>query len=393
MTTTTSSAVPERQAAIERTGWGNPVFLWQPRNACFWVYLFGVGYGLWILFGQVNSGIRLYAPALAASAVVFAVYAVLFWWFTARIDRYSRQPLALVVAAFVWGGFAAPWGIALAGNTALLALYGKLFGQEFQSAFGAGLTAPIFEELGKGSAVLLLLFLAPQVVRTAYDGFILGAFAGLGFEILEDISYGLNSASAEFGSDQLHASLHTVGLRLLTGFSSHILYSAIVGAGIVYLIGTVAQRRRTGLGIALVLASMVLHGLWDANVGIGGGKGVAVAGLMLGEIVVSFVLVIRVFRHTVGPERDAMRAVMTPEAEDGVITGAELDALAGGWKQRRAYRRAARGRADRRARHHRLEAAHDLADQLAAGAGAETDRVRFARSELARLGSGPGPQS
>jgi RsiW-degrading membrane proteinase PrsW (M82 family) len=92
--------------------------------------------------------------------------------------------------------------------------------------------------------VLLLMYLAPQVVRTAYDGFILGAFAGLGFEILEDISYGLDSAPAEFGSNQMHASLHTVGLRLMSGFSSHILYSAIVGAGIVFLVGTVAQRRR-----------------------------------------------------------------------------------------------------------------------------------------------------
>ncbi|MEU4427285.1 PrsW family intramembrane metalloprotease [Actinoplanes sp. NPDC024001] len=391
--TTTSDPVPvaahtaaaARNAAIERTGWGNPVVLWQPRNATFWVYLFGVGYGLWVLAGQINQGIRLYAPALAASTVIFGLYAVLFWWFTARIDRYSRQPLVLVVAAFVWGGFAAAWAIALSGNTALISLWGKWFGQSFQMAFGAGLTAPFFEELGKGAAVLLLLFLAPQVVRTAYDGFILGAFAGLGFEIIEDISYALNSAAEQFGSDQMHASLSTVGLRLLSGFSSHILYSAVVGAGIVYLVGTVAQRRRPGLGITLVLTSMVLHGAWDANIGLSGGNGPVIGGLMFVEILVSFAVVIWVFNHTVRPEREAMRAVMTPEADNGVITIEELDALAGDRKQRRAYRKAAHSRAERRTRRHRLEAAHDLAGQLAASAGAETDRVRFARTELARL--------
>ncbi|HWS34626.1 MAG TPA: PrsW family glutamic-type intramembrane protease [Actinoplanes sp.] len=101
-------------------------------------------------------------------------------------------------------------------------MYQKAFGQAFQMAWGAGLTAPLFEELGKGSGVLLLLFLAPRVVRTAYDGFILGAFVGLGFEILEDISCGYNSASEQFGSDQMAASLSTVGMRLVTGFSSHI---------------------------------------------------------------------------------------------------------------------------------------------------------------------------
>ncbi|GIF20919.1 RsiW-degrading membrane proteinase PrsW (M82 family) [Actinoplanes tereljensis] len=310
---------------------------------------------------------------------------MLFWWFTVRIDRYARQPLQLVIAAFAWGGIAAAWAIALAGNTALLTLYEKLFGQSFQMTWGAGLAAPFFEELGKGSGVLLLLFLAPRVVRTAYDGFILGAFAGLGFEIIEDISYGLNSASEQFGSDQLGTSLSTVGLRLLTGFSSHILYSAIAGAGIVYLVGTVAQRRRTGFGVALVLTAMVLHGAWHANVGLSGGHGPVILLLIIGEIVLGLAVVIWLFHHTVQPERAAMRAVMAPEADSGVITAEELDALSGGWKQRRAYRKSARGRAQRRARHHRLEAAHDLADQIAASAGSETDRVRFARDELARL--------
>jgi hypothetical protein len=110
---------------------------------------------------------------------------------------------------------------------------------------------------------------------------------------------------------------------------------------------------------------MVLHGMWDANVGIGNGNGLLIAVLMIAEILAGFAAVIWVFHRTVRPERDAMRAVMTPEADDGVITGEELNALAGGWKQRRAYRKAAHGPTDRRARHHRLEAAHDLADPLA----------------------------
>ncbi|THV28456.1 PrsW family intramembrane metalloprotease [Glycomyces paridis] len=387
MTEATATALAARRDAIEQTGWGRTARLWQPRNACFWVYVLGVGYGVWILFGTVNQGIRLYAPALAVSAVIFSLYCVLFWWFTARIDRYARQPLVLVVAAFVWGGFAAAWGIALSANDAVLNLYGKLFGSAFQSDFGAGLTAPFTEELAKGSGVLLLLFIAPRVVRTAYDGFILGAFVGLGFEIIEDISYGLNAAAQQFGSDQLHASLSTVALRLLTGFSSHILYSALFGAGILYLVGTPAQRRRAGLGLGLMATAMLLHGVWDANGGLSGGNETLMIVLLIGEVLISLAIVIGVFHLTVRAERDAMRAVMTPEAETGVITAEELDAVSGGWRRRRAYRRSGKGRAEKRARRHRLEAAHDLADQLATADGADTDRVRFARTELARLES------
>ena len=387
--------IPEltaREAAIELSGWGNKVYFWQPRNACLWVYVLIVGYGLWNAFVIVNGEIRVYAPALAASTVVFVVYGALFWWFTTRIDRYSRQPLSLTVAAFVWGGFGATWTIALSGNTALIGLYSKLISQNFALSWGAGLAAPIFEELGKGAGVLLLMYIAPRVIRTAYDGFIIGAFAGLGFEILEDIFYALNSAPDEFGSHQLATSLDTVVLRLATGFSAHILYSAIFGAGLVYLVGTVAQRRRPGRGLAMVVTAMVLHGLWDSTAAIANGDGKVVIVLIAGITLLAFAAVITVFNLTVGPERATMRAVMAPETETGVLTAEELAALAGGWRQRRAYRRNGRGRAARRLRHHRLEAAHDLADQIAASAGHETERVRYARAELARLTARwPGP--
>ncbi|WP_433385400.1 PrsW family intramembrane metalloprotease [Actinoplanes sp. CA-142083] len=374
-----------REAAIEASGWGNKVSFWQPRNACLWVYVLIVAYGLWNAFGIVNGEIRVYGPALAASTVIFVVYGALFWWFTTRIDRYSRQPLSLVVAAFVWGGFGATWTFALSGNTALISLYSKLAGQNFSLDWGAGLSAPFFEELSKGAGVLLLMFIAPRVIRTAYDGFIIGAFAGLGFEILEDIFYALNAAPEEFGSHQLETSLSTVVLRLVTGFSAHILYSAIFGAGLVYLIGTVAQRRRIGRGLALVLTAMLLHGLWDSVTAIADGNGTVVAALLAGITLLAFAAVITVFNLTVGPERQTMRAVMAPEVETGVLTPDELDALSGGWRARRAYRRKERGRKARRLRHHRLEAAHDLADQIAASGGLETERVRFARAELARL--------
>jgi RsiW-degrading membrane proteinase PrsW (M82 family) len=374
-----------REAAIEASGWGNKVYFWQPRNACLWVYALVVGYGLWNAFGIVNGEIRVYGPALAASTVIFVVYGALFWWFTTRIDRYSRQPLSLIVAAFVWGAFGATWTIALSGNTALISLYSKLAGQNFALDWGAGLSAPIFEELGKGAGVLLLMYIAPRVVRTAYDGFIIGAFAGLGFEILEDIFYALNSAPEEFGSHQLQTSLNTVLLRLATGFSAHILYSAIFGAGLVYLVGTVAQRRRPGRGLAFVLTAMLLHGLWDSTAAIGNGDGTITLGLIAGITLIAFAAVITVFNLTVGPERATMRTVMAPEVETGALTPGELDALSGGWRARRAYRKKAHGRKARRLRHHRLEAAHDLADQIAAAGGHETERVRFARTELARL--------
>lgn len=374
-----------RREAIADVGWGTSVTWRQPRNACLWVLVAVIGYGLWYTFTAVRGvqGTPSGGP-LAISAIIFAFYGVVFWWFTTHIDRYSRQPLSLRTAAFLFGGFGATWTIAVNSNTALLGIYAKVFGQDFANGWGAGLAAPFSEELGKGAGVLLLLFIAPRVMRTAFDGFVIGAFVGLGFEIIEDILYSINSVADGFGADPVGASLHTAMLRLATGFSSHIVYSAIFGAGIVYIVGTKAQRRRLGLGLLLCFTSMTLHGVWDSTIAIAGGNAVVTTLLMGGSVVVALVLVVRVFHVTVAGEQVAIRDVLAPEVEDGTLTQDELVAVSGSWKERRRFRRHG-GVGDRRRRGHRLAAAHDLADEIARADGDETERVQFARSELHRF--------
>jgi protease PrsW len=378
-------AVDRRRAAIDEVGWGQRVSWRQPRNACLWVFVAVIAYGLWYTISTVRAEAPVYGTPLAISAVIFSLYAVLFWWFTTRIDRYSRQPLDLRIAAFVWGGFGATWTIAIHGNTALIHLYGKLVSADFAVAWGAGLAAPFVEEAAKGAGVLLLLFIAPRVIRTAFDGFVIGAFVGLGFEIIEDILYAFNAAPNNFGVDPVGESLHTTLLRLGTGFTSHILYSAVVGAGVVYLVGTLAERRRIGRGLLFVASSVALHLVWDSTPAIAGGNGKITVAVLVLCLVAAATVVLLVFRTVVQSERAAMRAMMEPEVATGTITAEELDALAGAWRQRRRYRRHG-GLTDRRRRAHRLDAAQDLADELGAASGRETTRVAFARSELDRVG-------
>lgn len=381
----TTDLIARRREAIAQVGWSTPVNWRQPRNACLWVFVAIIGYGLWYTITTVRGvqGTPSGGP-LAISAAIFALYGVLFWWFTTHIDRYSSQPLDLRVAAFIFGGFGATWTIAVNSNTALLGIYAKLFGQDFANGWGAGLAAPFGEELGKGAGVLLLLYIAPRVMRTAFDGFVIGAFVGLGFEIVEDILYSINSAADGFGADPVGASLHTVYLRLGTGFSSHIAYSAIFGAGVVYLMGTKAQPRRLGLGLLLCFTSMTLHGTWDSTAALAGGNGPAITLLLFAGVVIALVLVVRVFHLTITGEQAAIRDVLAPEVSNGTLTDDELLAVSGNWKQRRRFRRHG-GIKDRRRRGHRLAAAHDLANELAAAQGEETERVQFARSEVNRF--------
>ncbi|MES9512933.1 PrsW family intramembrane metalloprotease [Rhodococcus erythropolis] len=387
-TQTTDNLITARVDAIENSGWGRSFTFYQPRNAAFWVYLMLVVTGAFKLFSMLSASAPAYGDAIALSIVLFGVYGAVFWWFTHHIDRYARQPVKLIVVAFLWGSFAATWVMAANANDAILALYAKTFGQAWAKDWGAGLTAPFTEEIAKGVGLLLLVALASRLVRTAFDGFILGAFIGLGFQIFEDVLYALNSAASQFGADPVGAAMSTIMLRMVFGVAAHTLYSAIFCAGLVYLLGRPAEPRRVGRGLILMASAMLLHGLWDSAAALSQGKAILLFPLFVVMITAALVLVFRVFRMTVPRERQFLRDVLTPEVERGVITVDELTALCGDRKARKTFRKSAASHADRKRNGYVLEAAADLADALAQARGTESDRVEFARSEVSRIRSG-----
>ena len=377
-----------RTIALDLSGWGRRFTFYQPRNFAFWGYLVLVGTGIFAFGSKLTREYNAYSQAIALAVTSFTIYAALFWWFTVHIDRYAKLPAMLMVVAFLWGGFAATWSMAANANDAILDLYAKVFGQPWALNWGAGLAAPFTEEPAKGSGLLLLIALAPRQVRTAFDGFILGALIGLGFQIIEDIVYAMTSAGSQFGANQIGASIGTVFLRMVSGVAAHIVYSAIFGAGLIYLLGRPAEPRRIERGLLLMATAMLLHGAWDTLASIAGRSALALLGLLIAVIVIALVIAVRVYELTVTREREFMREVMTPEEARNVITVAELDAMAGNRKARKAYRRASRNRRERKRARYVLNAAYDLAGELAAARGADTDRVRFARAEVGRIRSG-----
>ncbi len=392
MTTTTLVDLDRaRDTALDLSGWGRPFSFYQPRNCAFWGYLALVGIGALVFLATLAREYDAYGQALGLAVTSFAIYAALFWWFTQHIDHYAKLPAKLMVVAFLWGGFAATGVMAANANDALLALYSKTFGQVWALNWGAGLAAPFTEETAKGSGLLLLIALAPRQVRTAFDGFILGAFIGLGFQIVEDISYAMTSAGTQFGANQIGASIGTIILRMVSGVAAHILYSAIFCAGVVYLLGRPAEPRKVWRGLLLVAIPMLLHGTWDSVGAVAGANALALIGLLIGVIVIALFIVVRVYKLTVQRERDFVRDVMAPEQARNVITAAELAAIAGNRKARKAYRKAGRQRRERKRARYVLNAAYSLAHELAAARGADTDRVRFARAEVARIRAGEPP--
>ncbi len=392
MTTTIPDLDRARDIALDLSGWGRGFRFFQPRNLAYWGYLVLVTTGAFSFSSLLAREYNAYGQAIGLAVTLFAIYAAFFWWFTVRIDRYAKLPAKLMVVAFLWGGFAATWSMAGSANGAILALYAKAFGQAWALDWGAALSAPFIEEPAKGIGLLLLITLAPRQVRTAFDGFILGAFIGLGFQIIEDIAYAMTSAGSQFGANQVGASLATIVLRMVSGVGAHIVYSAIFCAGLIYLLGRPAEPRRIGRGLLLMGAAMLLHGAWDSMTAFAGLSPLAMLGFVVAVIVIALLIAARVYDVTVTRERDFLRDVMAPEEARKVITANELEAMTGDRKARRAHRKAGRNRRERKRARYVLNAATDLAGARAAARGADTDRVRFARAEVGRVRAGlPSP--
>ena len=374
-----------RLAAIEESGWGRPFKLFQPHNAAFWVYVLIVMAGA-LSFGRyLSAGLPAYRQALIVAVVFVAIYTVPFWLFIRHNDRYEREPAKLALVGFVWGALAATFALALSANQAILDLYAKAFGQAWVHDWGPALTAPFVEELSKGAGIVLLIVLAPQLVRSAYDGLILGAFVGLGFEVLEDLFYAFNGAAAQFGANQTGEALTILALRGVTGLFSHALYSAHIGMGLVWFLGRPNEPRRRMRGLAFMLAAVLAHGSWDAAAALGRGTVAGSLLVALASAVYGVAVLLIGVRWAATRERIWMRDLMAPELGGRDHAALELDALSGRRKERKAYIKAGKGYRNHRVARHVLHAATDLAEEIARAGGADNDRVLHARAELARV--------
>ncbi len=373
-----STLTEDRRRAIEQSGWGEQFRLVQPHNLAFWVYCVLVVAGAYVISGQLSIAAAAFSGALISGIIAFGLLGVAYLWFIHYEDRYTTVPPRLAAAGFVWGAVAAIGAFALLGNDAVMSLYAKTFGASFAFDWGAALTAPINEELAKGAGVLLLLTLAPHLIRSPFDGLIVGAFVGLGFQISEDISYAWIGAANAFGD--IGAAQSTIVVRTLSSIPSHWMYTAIFGAGLVWFIGRPDVPARKGLGAGLMLTAMLMHGLWDASAAIAGNSvfGWIVPLSVAGVLITLFVWI---YQKTQPIEREWMREIMAPEVGLGVVTPAELDALAGSRATLRSY---IREQPSPRTAEHVLEAEADLAHQIARDGGAETAAVQQARTAVAQ---------
>jgi RsiW-degrading membrane proteinase PrsW (M82 family) len=381
--TVDSKLLAAQQEAIRESGWAERFHLWQPQNAAFWVWLVGVVAGLIVFIKLIAQVPDVYGPAVVGGVVVWSLFVIAWVVFLQHKDRYAPTPGLLAAAGFFWGGLAATFAISAWGNDAVTGIYAKAVSPEFAARWGTVLSAPVVEESAKACGIILLIALAPRLVRSAWDGLILGAFVGLGFQVFESWIYTVQGASSNLGENQPGTVVQQALLRgVYGGLFMHALWSALAGMGIIWLIGRPGEPRRPLRGILLIGAAVAGHAAWNVASAPGAGALFLATGVIA---IIAIIVMIFAERAAATRERGWIRDIMAPEVARGTIDEPELDALAGRYAHRRRYIKSARGRAGRRRARQVINASLDLAEDIARSGGRETPEVASARSEAARV--------
>ena len=225
-----------------------------------------IGTFLWLAVLDVYTFTRAAGPGVAAACAAACVPTTAAGLLVVRrLDRNEKEPWLLVLVATVWGAIVST-SLAFWGE----ALWDLLFTSSFvpgPAADAAGAySAGIFEELAKGTAVLLLYLVMRDEFDDVVDGIVYGAAVGLGFNFMESVGYMTHvyAILAPEGSGVATAAVQWYWRQVIGLFLGHAAYTALVGAGI----GVARQLPRLRQRVVVIacgfLAAVAAHFAWDA---------------------------------------------------------------------------------------------------------------------------------
>jgi RsiW-degrading membrane proteinase PrsW (M82 family) len=360
---------------------------------------------MWIVLGLLVAGaIRIggigvrfagtYPVATLTATVLFALFAVPFWLFISELDFLEREPIALRLVAFAWGGLVAT-AASIPGSAALENLVAKLGSPHLAADWGAALAAPTVEEVAKILGMAAIALVARNQVNSVLDGVVYGALVGLGFQIVENIVFAVGAVALAGQGDDVGPVVSTFMLRgFLSGVWSHPLFGALAGAGIGYLVVRRDRpyRVRAGVAALCLLGAWGSHVLWNSPLlsdGLGNGA-VALPAVLLLKGLPPLLVTLWLARRAHDREADYYVGRLADLDDPELITPGEMEVLRSGSHRSAARRHAGHtaGRAARSAVRRLQRAQACLAVELSRGAPTAgwSDEIRTQRATLVRLG-------
>jgi len=195
----------------------------------------------------------LFISLLYSLAPILVIVAILYW-----VDRYQKEPVRMLVVAFLWG--AIPALVISLSLQWFLKLPPNVLGPNALEAIRLGLLAPVLEETLKAAGVLFIYWRRRKEINDVLDGIIYGAIVGFGFAFISNFSRYAGNFTA-LGNPGLTSGL--IAERTVNALD-HGLYTAIFGAGLGFASMAKSRQRfwawvMAALGVAI--ATHALHNL------------------------------------------------------------------------------------------------------------------------------------
>ncbi|SQG63769.1 hypothetical membrane protein [Corynebacterium renale] len=222
-----------------------------------WVLL-AVGIGMTVF--QL-LGLMIIDPAMAVlNIVIGGAYLALVLFLLSRLPFWPRGT-AWVASALLWGGGTTM--IFVFASTPAINLVDTLLPEAVIFSFGGAYP----EEIGKAVGILVILLSFRQLNRP-WHGLAVGMSVGLGFEVFENIQYGLFGALMDPNSDLIGVA-QMWGARVVAGPLLHVAFCALSGWGIGLALYKAdwSAWKRLGVAAAGLGAAFLLHFWWNFSPG------------------------------------------------------------------------------------------------------------------------------
>ena len=253
---------------------------------------------------------------LVTATMPVPLYIVLVLW----IDRYEAEPLWMLATAFFWGALISTF-FAFLLNTTSQGIVTMLTDPNAGQAFGAVISAPIVEEIGKAFILYIFFFWKKDEFDGVIDGVVYASLSALGFAMTENILY-YGKAAAEGGDAGLGA------VFIIRGFFapfSHPLFTSLTG------IGLGLARQSNNLAVKLLtpvlglLTAIFMHSIWNGSAVLGGGILFLITYIIV--MVPAFIIILVVISLALRREGQVVRQHLVLDLERGTITHEEYRQL------------------------------------------------------------------
>jgi RsiW-degrading membrane proteinase PrsW (M82 family) len=351
MSASVAPTSPASASSAPRWGVQNSIF--QLRQPAFWLFVALLGIGGYLFVSEQSLMTQL-PQALTVSWVLVLLYAIPVFLIVYRLDLFEREPAQLLLAALLWGGIIATT-LAAEANGAWLSIMSKVAPLDVTAQWGPAIVGPGVEETLKLMGVVTLFLIVPTEFDGVMDGFVYGALVGLGFTVVEDVSYFIHASVAVAGAgDQVGPVVDTFLIRVVGGgLYGHVLFTGLTGIGFAYLVTRTREARAKGLlgfGACLV-AGVAAHATWNSpwmqsvlDLAPGTDKPSTLQWIEYGGLkgLPFLILLALLVALATRSEEKSFRAIVAGEPDPQVLTEAEIVSLGSLWSRRAARNAAGR---------------------------------------------------